>query len=170
MINHHIFYSGVFMAATGLWIFLLEEWAIALLGWSWWVEAAAMVTLVAAWALGFGWLSRRFERQCDVAAAWQLALPADADAADGTITPLGAEIFARSLESVARLNGIPARRFNWRHGSIAGRVSHVLWLAGAGESRETIDKLIRRVKAYLWVAVALAAAAGTLTAILGRNV
>ncbi len=167
--NHHIFYSGMFMAATGLWVILLEESSVTLLGWSpWWLELGAMATLLAAWGLGFGWLSRRLERQCDVAAAWQMGLPAGADgsAADGTVTPQGAAIFARSLESVARLNGIPPRRFNWRHGSIAGRVSHVLWLAGAGKSRETIDRLVRRTKACLWAVLAMAIAAAILLSLL----
>lgn len=178
--NHHIFYSGMFMAATGLWVFLLQEGAVTVLGLpDWWVEIATMGALAAAWGFGFGWLSRRFERQSDVAAAWLMGLPDagrsagngdDGATPDGTITPHGAGTFARSLEAVARLNGILPRRFNWRHGSIASRVEYVLWLAGAGRPRAEIDRLVGRIKVGLWTALggALAAAALLLLVEIGQ--
>lgn len=170
--NRHILYSGMFMVGTGLWVFVLAESADRLLGWpDSLVNIASLVTLAAAWGLGFGWLSRLFERQADVAGAWEMGRPdnADGETPDGTITPQGAMIFARSLESVARLNGMPPRRFNWRHGSIANRVSHVLWLADAGKSRATIDRLVRLVKVSLLASLAAGGAAAALLSLLESN-
>ncbi|HAU38600.1 MAG TPA: Zn-dependent protease with chaperone function, partial [Phycisphaerales bacterium] len=69
---------------------------------------------------GFGWVSRRFERQCDVQAAWAMSGAAPGDRA-AVITPEGAATFAWALQQIARLNGIAPEQFNWRHGSIARR-------------------------------------------------
>jgi len=172
VIYHHIFYSGLFMVVTALWLGLGEQVAGPVLGLTGWQgELAALPVLVAAWWLGFGWLSRRFERQSDVVAARLISLPADQHGGDAdlTITSQGAVAFAQSLESVARLNGIPPRRFNWRHGSIAARIEYILSLAASGGSSERIDRLVRRVKLGLWSALLAGLLLATVATILGNR-
>ena len=114
--------------------------------------------LAGAWSTGFGWLSRRLERQCDVAAAWASGPAGHGDSGD-LITPEGAAIYARALQQVAQLNGIAVTQRNWRHGSIAARISYVLWLGGSRGTRTGIDRLVRRIKLALWAGLAVAVAA-----------
>jgi hypothetical protein len=161
IVSHHLFYSMMFAVSAAL---LCEAagttLAAALRLEAWAAEAVTIALLAAAWGAGFGWLSRRFERQSDVIAAW--ASGPGADDADGDrVTPEGAALFARSLEHVGQLNGIPPRQRNWRHGSIAGRVRYVLWLGSTAGTRRDINRLVRRIKIGLWVALA---AAGSVTA------
>ncbi len=186
IVSHHIFYSAIFAVTT----MILATCAADLLK-SWLgmgdleFNLAALAILMAFWAGGFGWLSRRFERQSDVIGAWAMgrafsqggepamdpagesamtavALPAEAapapaagdtTPADGRITPEGAAVFARALQRVAELNGLPPNKRNWRHGSIAWRVQYILWLGAMGKGREEIDRLVRRIKIGLWVSL-----------------
>ncbi|MFW6132739.1 MAG: M48 family metallopeptidase [Planctomycetota bacterium] len=183
--GHHIFYSALFAVSS----LVLASIAGQSLGWALGAGpvSAALLTLlviVGAFGLGFGAVSRRFERQCDVVAAWAVGrdlakrgadrpqgeTAAQADGAEppteddpDRITPVGAAVFAKALQHVARLNGIPATRRNWRHGSIARRVSYVLWLGSRGGSRREIDRIVRRIKLGTW---ALAATAAVLAVIL----
>jgi STE24 endopeptidase len=137
-----------------------------------WAQAALPVALlVTTGGLGFGWLSRRFERQCDVIGAWAVGTELDPPGGDppgdaGAIRPEGAALFARALERIAALNGIPARQRNWRHGSIASRVSYILWMGATRGSRATIDRTVRRIKRGLWLLLAAAVAATVLVEIL----
>jgi len=128
------------------------------------VAMAAFVLLAV--GLGFGWLSRRFERQADVYGAWCAGL--DAEIEDGTTAPagdlrVGGPWFVAALESIARLNGLPRDGHNWRHGSIASRVQFLRdWIA-RGRSRNDFDRGVSRVRRIGWVvaAVAMVAAAAT---------
>ncbi len=147
--EHHIFYALLFVIAS---IGLVPAVVIVLglltpLG-AEVTNTLGVVALVALWALGFGWVSRRFERQSDVIGAWT----AGGSQPDGRITPEGAAIFAQALQRVAELNGVPQRRRDWRHGSIARRVEHILWLGTIGGARDHIDRLVRRIKLTLWLA------------------
>jgi len=158
ILSRHILYAVVFALAVVLVctsageLFLIATGADAVAG-----NILAILLLAAAWGFGFGWVSRRFERQCDVAAAWAIGNDAGA-LREGRITPEGAAIFARSLERIAQLNGIPPRQHNWRHGSIANRVAHVLYLGSTGGTRKGIDRVVRRIKAAVWVAFVAGAA------------
>jgi STE24 endopeptidase len=165
--SHHIFYSALFAVASaglcGYAALLLG----AFMGLDYFEETAATAGLVVvAWGLGFGWVSRRFERQCDVMSAWAIERPAlnapkeapNASAEAGRITLQGAVVFARALGEVARLNGIPVRQRSWRHGSIATRIDYVLWLASTGGSRRSIDRVVRRIKLAIWLLLAGAVA------------
>ncbi len=153
---HHILYAFLFTIATAV---LCQAGAFAaadLAGWdAWTTDLVALATVVVAWAAGFGWVSRRFERQSDVTAACL----ADEGDSDDDITHDGAAVFAQALERIALLNGIPPRRRNWRHGSIADRVAHILWLGGTGGTRRPINRLVRRIKASIWALLAAAAVA-----------
>jgi Zn-dependent protease with chaperone function len=156
--QHHIFYSLLFAACSavltsaaaglaGQWLHLGEDA----------VQIMALGLLAVAWALVYGWISRRFERQSDVWAAW--AATSDPRAvAERTITPEGAAVFAMSLQRIAQLSGLPMHQRNWRHGPIAWRVQHVLMLGAARAPRAGIDRLVRRIKLALWAATALSAA------------
>jgi hypothetical protein len=85
------------------------------------------------------------------------------------VTPEGAGVFARALQNIARLNGISARRFNWRHGSIASRIEYLLKLTSAGGGKSAIDRPIRRIKIALWIALAVASAAVVLLSLMETN-
>ena len=164
---HHLFYSMLFAVSSVTLCWAAGDVAAGPVGprWAWIGEVTTFGLLAAAWAVGFGWISRRFERQSDVIAAWFSAL--DGPDAGGRITPEGAAIFARSLERVAQLNGASPRQWNWRHGSIAGRVAHVLWLGSTAGTRSQIDRVVRRIKAGLWVATVVSAAIAAVRLTLG---
>jgi len=159
VVSHHIFHVAAFAVMTVIFYASAVSWlaATGLLP-DWAVQVAALGMLAIAWGFGFGWLSRRFERQSDVIAAWAMSHPSgDSDEA-GRITLEGAAIFARALRRVAELNGIPAWQHNWRHGSIALRVGYILQLGAAGGTRRQIDRRIRCIKIALWAGLALAIA------------
>lgn len=163
IVHHHIFYAALFAVGTvglcGSAVELLSE-AVELQTWE---ESTLLLALLsAAWGAGFGYVSRRFERQSDVNAAWALGRRDGGDDPD-RITHEGAAIFAHALQRVGEINGIPARQRNWRHGSIEHRVRHILQLGGTAGTRRQDDRLVRRLKMGLWAlaagAVVLAAAA-----------
>jgi Zn-dependent protease with chaperone function len=115
----------------------------------------AIVPLAAAWYWGFGYVSRRFERQSDVTAAWCCGGGNDARA----VTPEGAATFAAALSRVAALSGIAPDAPNWRHGSIRRRINYLIFLGSTGGTCAPIDRTVRRIKLVLWVMTALAISA-----------
>jgi len=163
--SHHILHAMVFVISAVTLCMLAGMLLADLLSWGEWAYAVLPVVLVVAVAgVGFGMLSRRFERQSDVIGAWAVgadiepeppSVCGDADA----VRPEGAALFARALQRIAALNGIPPRQRNWRHGSIADRISYILWLGATRGSRGTIDAAVRRIKRGLWVLLAVAVAA-----------
>ena len=151
--SHHLFYALLFALSSVMLCSAAGELTAGALHLAWWAEQTITLSLLmAAWLVAFGWISRRFERQSDVIAAW--ASGPDGPTPDGKITPEGAAIFSLALEQVAHLNGLSARQGNWRHGSIAGRVAYVMWLGGTGGTRGPIDRVVRRIKTALWGALA----------------
>lgn len=158
VVCRHILYAAVFAISSVLLCGAVGEALAQGFRWpSWLTETVILLLLGVTWAWGFGWISRRFERQSDVIAAWASG-QRRADDDPGRITQEGAAAFAQALERVGQLNGIPPRQRNWRHGSIAHRVSYVLWLASVGGSRRGIDRAVRRIKLGLWLALAVALA------------
>ena len=149
----------------------LDNFARIWLGFSRWQEGALMtLLLVGCWVFVFGAISRRFERQSDVIGAW--ATRPDAAGAvpdDPRLDPEAAALFALALQQVARLNGIPERRRNWRHGRIADRVAYLRTLAADNPSREPIDRLVRRIKIALWLAAATGVALLALQTLLEKG-
>lgn len=172
IVHHHIFYSGLFAAASIGWTMAIVSIIMEISGWG--SETGEFLTLgilIVMWGFGFGWISRRFERQSDVTAAWvmgQMAIDAPAGitaSADASgrigrdvVAPEGAAIFARSLERVAQLAGLSMTQRNWRHGSLAWRVHYIMYLGSMCGSRAQIDSLVRRIKLGLWIAFISAAA------------
>jgi len=166
IVGHHLFYMLLFSISS----MTLCKSAGELLAWrlrldEWWAEGIVVALLGAAWLLGFGWISRRFERQSDVVAAWYCG--DSGPSPDGRISPDGACAMARSLERIAQLNGIPQGQWNWRHGSIRGRVAYVMWLGSTAGNRGDADRPVRRIKAGLWAATALSAAVVAMQAAIG---
>jgi STE24 endopeptidase len=157
IVSHHLFYSMLFALSSATLCSAAGEGVVRAvhLGPEWAGEAITLGVLSLVWGFGFGFVSRRFERQADVIAAWS-CVPQGLRP-DGVITHEGAAIFARSLEHVAQLNGLGPRQWNWRHGSIADRVAHVMWLGSTGGTRARIDRVVRRIKAALWAATAVSA-------------
>ncbi|MHC4562352.1 MAG: M48 family metallopeptidase [Planctomycetota bacterium] len=167
VIYHHLFYAALFAIATAGLAAEISAAAMLVFDLSGWASHLGMVALVAAgWAFGFGWLSRRFERQSDVTAARMLSRMLDANASadclpdvnnvhadDRTVTPVGAAAYTDALQRVADLNGMPVNQHNWRHGSIAWRIQYVLRLLAFDPARHDIDRLVRRIKLGLWLAL-----------------
>ena len=88
----------------------------------------------------FGWISRRFERQADAFAAVELSKEVTEDG--DVVHPFGAESMRSALGSVTRLNGVPASRWSWRHGSIAGRQRALQQLVGIRFGAIPINRLV----------------------------
>ncbi|NOS99314.1 MAG: M48 family metalloprotease [Phycisphaerales bacterium] len=127
------------------------------------VQAVGLITIAFVWGFGFGFVSRRFERQADLFGA-RCVSPADpalcrlpcgvhADppphASSDLLCATGAEIFAGALLRVARLNGIPVHEHSWRHASIARRVANLRRLAGDASQLRRFERTIRAIKIVL---------------------
>ena len=139
--GHHLLYMMFFSISSIILCDTVASLITAGLGLDIWTgEGVAIALLAATWLLGFGWISRRFERQADVVAAWYSA--DGQPSPDGQISPEGAAAMAQSLERIAMLNGMSQGQFNWRHGSIRSRVTYILWLGSTGGNRRDIDRVV----------------------------
>ena len=110
-------------------------------------QLLALAVAAGAWGWLFGPLSRRLERQADV-------FGAVAASGGGELTALGAGIFGNSLMEVARLNGIPPTRRNYRHGSIQRRVNYLVELLASAAGADKVDRQIRLIKLGILVLLA----------------
>jgi hypothetical protein len=119
-----------------------------------WSQMLALCPLVVLWWLGFGRISRLFERQSDVIGAWTVGAPYNRSGDPQRVAPEGAAIFAQALQQVAYLNGIAPHQPNWRHGTIEMRVSYILMLGSVGGSRREVDRQVRQIKLLLWAMLA----------------
>jgi len=156
IVARHIFHAAVFAVASVLLCGAAGEFIIQSFDWPLGAGEAIMLAMLAlTWGLGFGWISRRFERQSDVMAA----RACDTGAGIGRITPGGADTFVQALQRVAELNGISPTQRNWRHGSIEHRINYILALGQAGGDGARIDRTVRRIKLGLWLALAAGVAA-----------
>jgi Zn-dependent protease with chaperone function len=118
------------------------------------LQGGMVVVMVAAVWVGYGTLSRWFERQADVYAVRLMRQVGPPER--------GAGAFASALERVAVVNNIPLAARNWTHGSMATRVAFVGRLAVDPALARRFDRTGRRVRAGLW---ALMLACGTVAAI-----
>jgi len=112
-----------------------------------WSQIGSSAAALAGVALVFGFVSRRFERQADAFAVQHLS-------AGETIGPEDAEVMCAALGRVAVLNGLPAARWTWRHGSIAGRQRRLRALVGVRVDRVPIDRQILWIKLFFAAALA----------------
>jgi STE24 endopeptidase len=114
-------------------------------------SVGSVVSLAAAFVV-FGFVSRRFEWQADAFAVQHMS-GLEPGRTGVLVTPEAVGAMRGALESVARLNHIPRRRFTWRHGSIATRQLKLAQLVGMKADRLPIDRQAR------WIAAGAAGAA-----------
>ena len=122
------------------------------------IQSVGTVAVFLVAFLVYGWVSRRFERQADAAAACELSsvdpsLPVSSGGK--SITPQGAGLMCGALESVAVLNGLDPERNTWRHGSIRWRQNYLLRLIGQPVNKLKIDAQVRLIKLVTAIALAI---------------
>ncbi|HXX93156.1 MAG TPA: hypothetical protein VEN81_05950, partial [Planctomycetota bacterium] len=114
------------------------------------VAAMGVVAVLAVgfWAGLFGWVSRRFETEADLAAAKS--------------TPAGARGMAEALREVAELNRISPWAWSWRHFSIAKRIDLLVRSELDPERGEEFERRCARWRARAtgFLLLGLLAAAG----------
>ncbi|MCH9001928.1 MAG: M48 family metalloprotease [Planctomycetes bacterium] len=127
------------------------------------VEGIGFLATLVVWGVGFGWLSRRFERQADLFAARCVTPPAeqcdcpcsvhpdDSEAlpGEGRVCATGAALFVSALDRVATLNGIPHEEYSWRHSSIGIRIRALTSLADDPNRVAQFERVIRRAKRFM---------------------
>ena len=137
------------------------------------IQGMGIVVTIAFWGIGFGWVSRRFERQADLFGA-RCVTPDAKDCSrpcsvhidehttlppDGRICATAAAVFVSALDRVATLNGIPHDERSWRHSSIGSRMRFLMALAGDPALAAAFDKLLARIKRSMLAAAVLLSAA-----------
>ncbi len=108
------------------------------------LDLIAMGLVLLCWIFGFGWVSRRFERQADVFGVRCVGWITESCGREGcrvhhpapgtkpnrrALCPAAADVFAEALLRIAILNGIAPKARSWRHSSIASRMDFVRLLA-----------------------------------------
>lgn len=127
--------GSVLVAGVGVW------WMSGLVGLAGgYMEAAAPVVSLIAGLVVFGYVSRAFERQSDAFAARHLSGTSE------TVTGEAAATMIAALTGVAAGNRVSADRWTWRHGSIAGRVSHLRGLVATPVHAMPVDRRVRAMK------------------------
>ena len=122
------------------WAFMPSEY--------WWSHTAQFGVVVALgpWALVFGYISRRLERQADTFAVQHMSVThPDPQAPPNTITEHAVNAMSSALQNVAVLNQVAPARPSWRHGSILWRIGYLQSLVGAPLNACSIDREIRRI-------------------------
>ena len=92
----------------------------------------------------FGWVSRRFERQADTFAVQHFNGPDQG--APQLITVDAVTVVSETLEMIAQLNAVAARRRSWRHGSIVWRQAYLRSIIGCDRGRLPVDRQVRWIK------------------------
>jgi len=95
--------------------------------------------------VGFGWVSRRLERQADSFAVVDLSRENSATDGDGRISARAVEAMCGALEAVAPGGDFHRSRRSWRHGSIRWRQRYLSSLLGQRVDALAIDRLVRRI-------------------------
>jgi len=135
----------------------------------WWtppfIQGTGVVATLFFWGVGFGWLSRRFERQADLFGARCVTPAADdrcvvpcsvhggekrGDRSDARVCATGAAVFASALDTVAILNGIPHEERSWRHSSIGSRIRFLSSLAGDPGRAANFERGLSRITKEMW--------------------
>jgi STE24 endopeptidase len=120
------------------------------------VSIASAVMGLAGAGMVFGLVSRRFEWQADAFAVQHLsATQAGSEAHPPRVTPEAVATMSSALQSVAELNGIPATKPSWRHGSIRQRQQRLHRLINVPISATPIDRQVLFIKLVASIALAL---------------
>ena len=145
-------YYLLFAFCAMLWSFLVASAVDTAFGIPIWVsEVGSAVFVLLCWAIGFGWISRRFEWQADLYGARCVDDRPGGSGVGGT----GANLFASALSRVAMLNGIPPLRRSWRHGSIAYRIDHLMALSLESGRAVAFQRTCRRIRGGLLLCLAV---------------
>jgi Zn-dependent protease with chaperone function len=135
------------------------------------LQLIGLAVLLLCWLFGFGWLSRRFERQADVYAVRCLTpdvrscldrCPVHGEIKTPGLCLTAANLFGRTLLRIADLNGIPREAPSWRHGSIESRCRLIADLADDPRNLRKFDRSLLAVKIGLFVAGLVGTAAAAL--------
>jgi STE24 endopeptidase len=124
--HHHLFFYVLFAAAAAMVAF--GGFELARRFWLLPISPSeqtlwALSVMLPIWLGGFGWVSRRFERQADWFAVTSLVSEVgDADTDLPVRQTMAAELYAATLYRIAVLNGIAPEARSWRHSSIASRM------------------------------------------------
>jgi STE24 endopeptidase len=128
--------------------------------------AVTLLLGLAYFALIFGVLSRRFERQADVFGCRAVSCgrpdcPPHPDLysrpgltiVDGPLCPVGIRIFVNALMNVALLNGMEPTARSWRHGSITRRIAFLEGLEGRPLAERRFHAGVSRLRVGLTLAL-----------------
>lgn len=155
--HHHMYYYLLFAAFSMLLVGGLLElvWrhvpyaqvkqyiSISQGDWTHAVNLGAMGLVLLSWIFGFGWVSRRFERQSDTFGVRCVGQNMESCGRDcrvhhpvpgkkpdrRALCPAAADVFAGALFRIAMLNAMSPTAKTWLHGSIASRMDLVRALA-----------------------------------------
>lgn len=125
------------------------------------LQLISLAVLLTCWLFGFGWLSRRFERQADLYGVRCVTpdiqdcvadCPVHGERPASGLCTGAANLFGRTLEQIADMNGIPREAPSWRHGSIADRCRLIERLARDGAALRRFDRSILVIKTGLFLA------------------
>ena len=123
------------------------------------IQSTGTVMVLVVTFVAYGWVSRRFERQADAAAACELSASEEqeegAQEAGEVVTARGAGLMCAALESVAVLNGLDPQRNTWRHGSIRWRQQNLLRVIGQPVDQLQIDAHVRTIKMVTVITLAI---------------
>lgn len=170
--RHHMIWMGLSVVALAIGMGLLMDPLVVSL-YQWRIDAGGSVAamqrdlgfldltatglVLAGVLMGFGWVSRRFERQADAFAAVRMSVD-EQDQALPVVSSAGAVSMASALLVVSHANGVPMERFSWRHGSIASRRRHLESLIGRPVDALPIDRTVRLLNLVSMSIIGLAAA------------
>lgn len=152
--RHIVKFAAFFLGSLGVFVLMdvgLQEWVLdPSRPWAGLEQTArentarlvVAIALTGYFAVVFGMLARRFERQADLFGARVLSCgqqdcpphaPPDSfelPALDGPLCPTGLRNFADTLKVVSRLNQIPLDHWSWRHGRMGDRIRFLEGLIG----------------------------------------
>lgn len=183
-IHFYLLFAALSMLLVGGVLLLIWEY-VPYRGWqqrlgisrSDWMNALdlfAMVLVLLCWIVGFGWVSRRFERQADVfgvrCVGWNIREcrpdcplhhpPAGGPPAKNVLCTQAADIFAEALHRIAILNGIAPHARSWRHSSIASRMDFVRTLARDPAKLRRFNRTVLITKGVLLIGTIVGCAIG----------
>jgi len=170
--HHHVFLYFILALGGAGAAMLVGEAADALTRSAWAAGAALAVFVLAYWGIGFGFLSRRCELECDLYAVRATACPAACSppnagahrpAADVAFGPCEHRVmtFTSALRRIAHLNGASETARSWRHFSVARRCRFLLGLLVEPGRLAAYECRFRKMRwAALLLALLLGAAAG----------
>ncbi len=125
-----------------------------------------ILAFTAYWGGFFGMVSRRFERQSDLAGAAAVLCPGEVEPGacpvhrpdqshdeEVTICSYRAWAMTSALQRIAALNGVSITSRSWRHGSIVRRINAVNRMVGRAEALRRYTRRLRLFKGVFFVAV-----------------